>query len=66
MAGAVEGHRNVTPFINYCAMAQVFLNPLEDSGFKILFRKKRNMVGLLETILDRKIYDLELYRAFRR
>ena len=40
-------------------MAQVFLNPLEDSGFKILFRKKRNMVGLLETILDRKIHDLE-------
>ena len=40
-------------------MAQIFVNPLEDSGFKILFRKKRNMVRLLEAILDRKIDDLE-------
>jgi len=40
-------------------MAQMFVNPLEDSGFKILFRKKRNMVGFLETVLERKIDDLE-------
>ena len=40
-------------------MAQVFLNPLEDVGFKIIFRKKRNMLGFLEMILERKIDDLE-------
>lgn len=40
-------------------MAQVFINPLEDSGFKILFRKKRNMVGFLEAVLDRRIESLE-------
>jgi len=40
-------------------MAQVFVNPLKDIGFKILFRKKRNMVAFLETILERKIDNLE-------
>ena len=40
-------------------MTQVYLDPLEDSGFKILFSKKRNMIAALETLLDRKIEDLE-------
>ena len=40
-------------------MAQIYLNPLTDTGFKIIFRKKRNMVALLESILDRKIEDLD-------
>jgi len=40
-------------------MAQVYINPLEDSGFKILFRKKRSMIGFLETVLEREIENLE-------
>lgn len=40
-------------------MSQVFVNPLEDGGFKILFRKKRSMIGFLEAVLDRRIESLE-------